>query len=225
MSAHLTEEEQLEALKRWWAENGKSLIIAVVLGVGGYMGFNAWQDNRQAGAELASSQFEDITELLAKQDALTDADKSTVSHLAQGLKEGHSDTLYGINAALLLAKQAVEAGDLSQAEQELRWALAQTSAENVSHLIRLRLSRILVAQSKSDEALALLTVESEGAFNSLYSEARGDAHLALNDKLNAAKAYEAALADVGANDMARASQLRMKLNSVQPSATADEKGA
>lgn len=226
MSAHLTEEEQLEALKRWWDENGKSLLIAVVLGVGGYMGFNAWQDGRQTSAEQASAQFEEITELLAQQEALTDADKATVSHVAQGLKDAHGDTLYGVNAAMLLAKQAVEAGDLAKAETELRWALAHVDAENVTHLARLRLARVLTAQAKADEALTLLAVESEGAFSSLYSEAKGDAHLALDDKAQAAKAYEAALANLSGQEMARANQIRMKLNSVQPAAVvAEEKGA
>lgn len=99
MSAHLTEEEQLEALKRWWADNGKSLIVAVVLGVGGFLGFNSWQDNRQASDEAASAQYEQIAELIAKGEALTDQESATVTHLASQLKENHSDTLYGIQAA------------------------------------------------------------------------------------------------------------------------------
>jgi len=30
-----TEEEQVEALKRWWQENGKSLILTIAVSVGG----------------------------------------------------------------------------------------------------------------------------------------------------------------------------------------------
>ncbi|UTA49183.1 tetratricopeptide repeat protein [Simiduia sp. 21SJ11W-1] len=226
MSAHLTEEEQIEALKRWWDENGKSLVVAVVLGVGGYMGFNAWQDQRQASAELASSQFEDITELLTAEPQLSDDNAATVSHLASGLKAEHADTLYGINAALLLAKQAIDKGELAQAEAELRWALEQSEAENVSHLVRVRLARVLVAQEKADEALALVNVEEQGAFGSLYAEVKGDAYVAQSENAKAALAYEAALAGLGAQDMARANQIRMKLNSVQASAVnTEEKGA
>ena len=31
MADHITEEEQIEALKRWWDENGKQTILAIVL--------------------------------------------------------------------------------------------------------------------------------------------------------------------------------------------------
>ncbi|MBB3167976.1 tetratricopeptide repeat protein [Simiduia aestuariiviva] len=225
MSAHLTEEEQLEALKRWWAENGKSLIVAAILGVGGYMGFNAWQDDRQASAEMASSKFEDITELMSKQEQLSEADTATVAHLAKGLKADHGDTLYGVNAAMLLAKQAVEAGELASAEAELRWALEQSGSDNVSHLVRVRLARVLVAQGKAEEALTLVAIEDQGAFSSLYAEVKGDAYVAKKDNAKAAEAYQAALAGLSGNDMARAGQIRMKLNSVQPAAATEEKGA
>ena len=43
MADHLSEEEQIEAFKRWWAENGLQMIAAVVLIVGGYFGWQFWQ--------------------------------------------------------------------------------------------------------------------------------------------------------------------------------------
>ncbi|MDN3639264.1 tetratricopeptide repeat protein [Simiduia curdlanivorans] len=222
MSAHLTEEEQVEALKRWWAENGKSLIVAVIIGVGGYMGFGAWKDGRQAGAEEASAQYEQITELMAGQEAVSETDKATINHLAQGLKDNHADTLYGVQAAMLLAKQAVEANDLSKAEAELRWALDQASELNVELLARLRLARVLAAQAKFADALSVISVQEEASFASLYAEVRGDVFAAESKLDKAAEAYTAAIASVDAKDMARAGQLRMKLNSVQPKA-ADKK--
>ena len=38
MAEDITEEEQIEALKRWWAENGMQTVLAVVLVIGGYFG-------------------------------------------------------------------------------------------------------------------------------------------------------------------------------------------
>lgn len=218
MSAHLTEEEQLEALKRWWSENGKSLIVAVIIGVGGYMGFGSWKDSRQASAEEASAQYEQITELMAGNEAVSEIDKATVNHLAHGLKDNHADTLYGVQAAMLLAKQAVEENDLAQAEVELRWALDKAAEANVELLARLRLARVLAAQAKFEDAMSIITVEEEGSFASLYAEVRGDVYAAESKVDQAVVAYEAAIASVDAKDMARAGQLRMKLNSVQPKA-------
>ncbi|MEW8396328.1 MAG: tetratricopeptide repeat protein, partial [Candidatus Thiodiazotropha sp.] len=40
MSEYQTEEEQVEAIKRWWKENGTSVIAGLVIGLGGIFG---WQ--------------------------------------------------------------------------------------------------------------------------------------------------------------------------------------
>ena len=37
-----TEEEQVEALKSWWKENGKSLIMGVVIAVAAVFGWRGW---------------------------------------------------------------------------------------------------------------------------------------------------------------------------------------
>lgn len=228
MSAHLTEEEQLESLKRWWDENGKSIMAAVVLGTGGYFGFGAWQDSRQLNAEAASSQYEQVVELLAKQDAVSASDRATMGHLAGELKKQHADTVYGIQAAMLLAKQAIEQNELNEAETNLRWVLEQKPAANIELLARVRLARVLSAQGNSDAALETLKVDSEATFASLFAETRGDIYMAIDDSTNAAAAYQQALASLSALDASRAGQIRMKLNSVQSvaaSATADEKDA
>ena len=43
-----TEEEQIEALKRWWKENGKSIIAGLVLGIGSIGGYRYWQARLQS---------------------------------------------------------------------------------------------------------------------------------------------------------------------------------
>ena len=42
MAEDITEEEQIEALKRWCAENGMQTVLAVVLVTGGYFGWQFW---------------------------------------------------------------------------------------------------------------------------------------------------------------------------------------
>ncbi|MHC9036859.1 tetratricopeptide repeat protein, partial [Cobetia marina] len=49
-----SEEEQLEAIKRWWSENGKSLIAGVVLAGAGIFAFKAWQNYEASQSEAAS---------------------------------------------------------------------------------------------------------------------------------------------------------------------------
>ena len=63
MAEHLSEEEQLESLKRWWKENGLSTVIVVVLAVGGYFGWDLWKGHRQAQTEAAAIVYQQMMEV------------------------------------------------------------------------------------------------------------------------------------------------------------------
>ena len=54
MDQYGTEEEQVEALKRWWDENGKLTIAAVVIALSTGFGWRAFQDYQVTQADLAS---------------------------------------------------------------------------------------------------------------------------------------------------------------------------
>ena len=41
--SYRTEEEQVEALKAWWRENGKSTVVAIAMAVMGVFGWQGWQ--------------------------------------------------------------------------------------------------------------------------------------------------------------------------------------
>ena len=58
MAEMKTEEEQVEALKRWWQANGKSLILTIAVTVGGVLSWNAYQDQQVSQAETASVYFQ-----------------------------------------------------------------------------------------------------------------------------------------------------------------------
>ena len=84
MAEHLTEEEQLEALKRWWKENGQSTIIGVLLAVSGYLGWTFWQDSQRSSAEAASAIYQDLIDAVSVQpgEELSDEKRTSVNHLA-----------------------------------------------------------------------------------------------------------------------------------------------
>ena len=42
MSAYLEEEEQIEAIRNWWKENGRSVIAGAVLGLAAIFGWQGW---------------------------------------------------------------------------------------------------------------------------------------------------------------------------------------
>ncbi|MGV8837174.1 YfgM family protein [Cellvibrio sp.] len=84
MSVHLSEEEQLEVLKRWWKDYGKTVIATIVIAVVAYFGYTAWQDQKRQKAEKASEVYEQLLKLVNVEPGKTmnDADKATAAHLA-----------------------------------------------------------------------------------------------------------------------------------------------
>jgi predicted negative regulator of RcsB-dependent stress response len=68
VESYRTEEEQLEALKRWWQENGRGIVLGVVLALGLGFGWQAWQTNQQTAAENASILYQQLLQALASPD-------------------------------------------------------------------------------------------------------------------------------------------------------------
>ena len=139
-----SDEEQLEVLKKWWEENGTSLVITVVLALGGTLGYQAWEDNVRQTGEEASAVYEDLTAAVsaAIPGAEEDPMKTTAMTVGETLKSEHEGTAYAVFTAMQLAKLAVDTGDLERAETELRKALDMVDDANLETLIRVRLARV-----------------------------------------------------------------------------------
>ena len=80
------------------------------------------------------------------------------------------------------------------AAAELRKVLAKPADASLGELARERLARVLVAQDKTEDALALLNGEAVPAFVAAREELRGDLLAKLGRKAEARSAYEKARA-------------------------------
>lgn len=230
MSVHLSEEEQLEALKRWWKDYGKIVVAAVIVAVVAYFGYTAWKDQKREKAEKASEVYEQLLKLVNVEPGkvLSDSDKATASHLATELKDVNSKSMYAYSAAFFLAKIAVEDSKLDAAVTELKWVLSAKPDAATEQLARLRLARVLTAQKAYPDALAQLSPEPATAFIAEYAEARGDILKSQGDLDAARTAYEKALAATDPQQQERFMLLQMKVDdlkvdSAAPAAAAEEK--
>lgn len=187
-----SDEEQLEVLKKWWDENGTSLVVAVVLALGGSFGYRAWEDSVRETAEAASVQYENLRQASA---AVADENlRTTALTLGEGLKKDHADSAYAVFAALHLAKLAVEEGNLDKAQAELTWALAQKPEPHLATIARMRLARVMLAKEDPTAAMAQLESYTPAASQTAsWEEVRGDAFVVLGDDVNARASYQRAL--------------------------------
>ena len=226
MSVHLTEEEQLEVLKRWWRDYGKIILIAVIAAVVSYFAWTTWQDKNNAKKESASTQYDALIKLLSVEPdkKLSEADKNTAATIASELKEKNGKGLYAQSAAFYLAKAAVDSGDLDKAVTELQWILSSKPDIATAQLAHLRLARVFIAKAAYKEAEAQLSEEPSKAFASEYAEVRGDLLKAQGNKEAAATAYKKALETSDPQQQERAMVLQMKVDELKtPLAVVEEK--
>lgn len=188
-----TDEEQLEAIKRWWKENGTSLIAGVVIAAAGIFGWKAWEGYQANQAEAASMRYQQLLSL-ASQPTLEDAALAQAREQVTALNEEHGGTLYADMATLIEARLAVTDGDLAGARDTLSSLIDASERGYLKDLARLRLARLQLAGDEADTALSTLDVIESEALNAQRLALRGDAQLALGQKDEARDAYRDALA-------------------------------
>ena len=198
MDANLTDDEKLAELKKWWGENGGSIITGVVLGLAVLFGGKAWFSYQETNAQTASNIYVTLMSALETGDALAVAEKTGV------LVSEYGGTPYATLAALAMAKIKIEAGELNDAQAQLRWVLDNSKSEIFRDTARLRLARVLIAMEDLDAAEALLQEPVSGnAFDPLYTEVKGDVNIARGDIPAAHLAYQEALAATAADSPGR----------------------
>jgi len=185
---HRTEEEQVAALKQWWKDNGNSLIIGVGLALALVFGWKMYQQDVENTKNEASMLYQQLLEVSIGE-SVTDESASTADFIAKKLKNEFESSEYARYSALFLAKSAVSKNDLETAEAELRWVLNTNAESSLNKLVKGRLARVLDAQGKKDEALALLDETKAGEYAVMYLEIAGDIHNRAGDIESAKSAY------------------------------------
>lgn len=211
-----TEEEQIEALKDWWSENGNSLLIGIGVTLIAVFGFRSWQSSVQEQGETASGLYQDLmaTILIAPNETLDESKKSTGTYLVELLQAEHESSVYAKFASMFMAKQAVDGGDLDAAEKALQWVLDHDASGSIELVARLRLARILSAKGEVQAALSLIESVQAGAHTSSYEETKGDLYLSMGRHEDARKAYQQALNKLTQNSAKPI--LQMKLDDIVP---------
>ena len=207
MDAYTSEAQQIEAIKKWWRENGLSIVLGLTLGVSGIFGWRYWQDVKVERAESASILYSDMIASLQNEDGAESRD------IADRILAEYENTTYGVFALLALAKLAVADDDLVAAETHLRRALKQSRDDTFSHVIRMRLIRVLIGQDKLDKASNLISRQKKSGFASGYDELMGDISVLQGEFETARNSYQQSI------DKARAegrdiSTLELKLDNI-----------
>ncbi len=183
---YLTDDEQLEHVKRLAGEYGPWMLGALAIGVAFTVGLRYYEHHRDERALQAAAQFGEMTT------ALQHDDRTRTRQIADGLIATYPASPYADQAKLMLAHLDVDEGQEAKALAPLTEVMNESKDAELRHIARLRLARVLIDQGKPDDALKTLADE-PGAFAARYHEVRGDAYLAKKDIRQAQNEYKAAL--------------------------------
>ncbi|MCB1760720.1 MAG: tetratricopeptide repeat protein [Gammaproteobacteria bacterium] len=208
VNVNLSEEEQVEALKKWWRENGRSVVGGVVIGLGAVFGWRYWVEHQDSKAQQASIQLAQL------QQSVATGNSGVANKQAQTLIENYQGTPYAIFAALNLAKVKMQAQDGEGAVAQLKWALENASDPSLQQVVRARMARILVSEGKLSEAQQVVDGAAADSFRGEFAELRGDIARARGDHAAARAAYQEALD----NQVSNSAYVQMKLDDLSPAA-------
>ena len=185
MAYSIEEEQEINQLKDWWKENGKTIIVAFILGVGGMFGWRYWQAHQAEQIAQASAQYDALI-YSAQQDE--QAKKANIEQFVQA----NSKTAYAVFALLDEAKKATEKQDFAAAELNLNQALTQSQDEVLTSIVALRLSAVQFQLGQLDNALTTLNQVKGESFNARKAILTGDIQVAKGDKVAAKNSFEQA---------------------------------
>lgn len=203
MEPYQSEDEQVEALKKWWKKNGTSTIFGIALGLAAVGGWQAWNSHQKTQSSIAASQFQQVVSLLGGQN--TEQAKA----ISDGLMQNHQKRAYSSMAALMMARSSFEQGNIDDALTYLRWVEAHSGQDEYRDIARLRRARLIAEQGKYDEALSLVREKPAAPFAGLYADLEGDLLLAKSDYAGAQSAYNMALTSLNQPNMKVLVQMKL----------------
>jgi len=195
---YLTDDEQLEEVKRYVREYAPVLIIGALIGAGGLFGWRYYLSYQNERGLKAGAQFSQLT------NALQSGDVNKPLQIATDLIKDYPSSPYADQARLVLARIDVESGQEANAIAPLTEVMSGSKDSELRQIARLRLARALIDLGKPDEAIKLLSEATPGSFAGGYHEVHADALYAKKDLPGAIAEYRAALdaADTGGVDTA-----------------------
>lgn len=166
-----SEEENTEFLSSLWDKYKYLFILIILTSIAGIFGLESWVESQSKNQQKAFDLYESFIE------TRNNSDKDPII-LANEIIETFPDSLYADLVTLYLAKIQVDQSNFKEAEKYLRLMLEKHSSflgadfDPIEVTARQRLARVLVSNSKPEEALELINATK--SLNNTLFEIKGD---------------------------------------------------
>lgn len=186
MEAFETEEQQVEAIKKWFKQHGKNLMTAALVVAVCVLGFKYWRHQQAVIKEQASEHYMGLMMSQNQEDEQSALAKANL------LVKDYTKTPYAQLAALYIAKVHVEHGEFEQALEQLQWVIDNDNVGEFVLIARTRAARIHLSMGQYEQAMAMIDVDDVNGFSPTILEVKGDILLAQEKKDEALAAYKSA---------------------------------
>lgn len=195
MSIYMTEDEQVEALKRWWKRYNGVITVLFSIALLSMSGFKYWTWHEEKVTQQASNTYEHL--MLA----VSNHDNKASRGYAKQLISNYGSTVYADAARLALAKLYVGREQYQLAQNELVYVATHSKMTALQQVARIRLARLLAADKAYDKALSELAKVDDTTYLPVVNELKGDIYAATGQYEQAVSFYRQAINTVQTKGM------------------------
>ncbi|MFZ6753165.1 YfgM family protein [Undibacterium sp. Dicai25W] len=211
MAYDLEEQEQLATLKAIWKQYGNLITWILIIALSAYAAWTQWSNYQSNQSGQASQLYEEMQKSVAAKD------DAKVQRAANDLKEKFATTSYASMAAMVAAKSAFDANDLTSAKSQLQWVVDKSKNDDYKAIARIRLAGIALDEKNYELAMTQLSGEFPVDLQAEVFDRKGDVLVAQAKIDDARKAYQAALEKMTDKNSAR-QLVQIKLDAIGGSA-------
>lgn len=186
MSIYMTEDEQLEVIKKWWKRYSNVITVCVSIVLLSISGYKYWYWHQEKMHQKASDAYEHLMLAFANKD------NKGVRSYANELLTQYPKTSYADAARLTLAKIFVSHEQYAKARVQLEYVAAHSTMSALQQVAKIRLARLLVAEKSYDKALEALEKITDATYLPVVSELKGDIYTLTGKYKEAVSSYREA---------------------------------
>lgn len=206
MAYTATDREQIEEIKKWWNTYGKSIAVAVIIGLIIGFGWRYWQRYEKAEEMSASTMYQTV--LLS---SATGKPEATFSYVAK-LQKDFGSSVYATLASFSAAKVAVQNKKYDIANTQLSWVMQKGKTPAYKQIARLRDARVLLQMKEPALAEKVIATVDDKDYQPMIDTVQGEVLLAQGKKKQAQEMFAKAETSYKAAGMTNPF-LKLRLNS------------
>lgn len=202
MSEYLSEQEQIEQIRRLWSAYGRSILTGVFISLVGWFSYHAWFSHKAEQQEIDSASYQSVLDgFLSGSGGVSETEIT-------------ADSVYAYYTRMIRAASIVNKGDVSAAVQDIvsLEQVANGKDQDVKAMASVRLAKLYYSDGKYDQAVSAIG-DASGCFGYRAEcfEIKGDVLKKLGRFSDAKQAYGDALSALH-DDVEKKKIVEMKMS-------------